>query len=91
VVLARLDAVGRNIYGNGLTTRRVYEIEAKVRPGNSGGPLVRPDGSVIGVVFSRSAQNDDIGFTLTSDEVAPRVAAVKDSTAPVGTGPCAAE
>ena len=48
VVLTRLDAVGRNIYGQGLVTRAVYEIQSLVRPGNSGGPLVRADGTVAG-------------------------------------------
>ncbi|HVA42949.1 MAG TPA: MarP family serine protease, partial [Acidimicrobiales bacterium] len=31
-------AQGRNIYGTGLTNRFVYELQAIVRPGNSGGP-----------------------------------------------------
>jgi len=91
VVLARIDAVGRNIYGQGLTTRLVYELESRIRPGNSGGPLVRPDGSVAGVVFSRSVRNDDIGFALTSDEVAREVTPAEQRTTPVSTGPCAAE
>src|SRR5664280_230746 len=49
-VMAGFEAEGRDIYGQGLTVRQVYEIQAMVRPGNSGGPLVEPDGQVIGVV-----------------------------------------
>jgi S1-C subfamily serine protease len=68
-VLEKLDATGFDIYNENETTRWVYELEAIVRPGNSGGPLVEPNGLVIGVVFSRSATNDRIGFALNSPGV----------------------
>ena len=90
MVLARVEAIGRDIYGQSLTTRSVYEIESLVRPGNSGGPLVRADGEVVGVVFSRSALNNDIGFALTSDEVRRELALAAPRTAAVSTGPCTA-
>lgn len=83
------DATGRNIYGAGLTEREVYELQAIVRPGNSGGPLVAPDGTVIGVVFSTSATDPDIGYALASPGVASRVAAAERSNTPTGTGSCA--
>ena len=44
-------ATGRTIYNYGITTREIYELQAVVEPGNSGGPLVLPDGTVIGIVF----------------------------------------
>lgn len=72
-VMASFDAVGRDIYNQGLTTRLVYEIDAIVRPGNSGGPLVNLDGQVIGVVFSRSTTNPYVGFALAAPEVAKEV------------------
>jgi S1-C subfamily serine protease len=89
-VLTRLNAIGRDIYGRRLTTRAVYEVESRIRPGNSGGPLVRPDGTVVGVVFARSSLNDDIGYALTSDEVRPKIAAAETRSGPVSTGPCTA-
>ena len=58
--------------GTGLTVRNVYELDADVRPGNSGGPLVLPDGEVVGVVFSRSTVDPSIGYALTSPDVLPR-------------------
>jgi S1-C subfamily serine protease len=90
VVLARYDAIGRDIYGRSLSTRTVYEIQSRVRPGNSGGPLARPDGTVIGVVFARSSRNDDIGYALASDTVGGKVAAAERQTSRVDTGPCTA-
>lgn len=82
-------AQGRNIYGAGLTSRYVYELTAIVRPGNSGGPLVEANGTVIGVVFSTSATNPDIGYALASPGVLSRVQANESDTTPVGSGACA--
>jgi S1-C subfamily serine protease len=90
-VMAEFPAEGRDIYGQGLTVRDVYEVQAVVRPGNSGGPLVEPDGEVIGVVFSRSTTNGDIGYALTSPGVVARVARAGSSDTPVGTGACVAD
>lgn len=87
-VMAAFQAEGRNIYGQGLTLRDVYEIQAVVRPGNSGGPLVTVDGQVIGVVFSRSTTDGDVGYALASTGVLPRVQAAEHDTAAVGTGGC---
>lgn len=87
-VLQSFDALGRDIYGQGLTNRLVYEIEAVVRPGNSGGPLVEPNGTVIGVVFSRSSSNADIGYALESPDVVTRVHQAEVSGAAVATGAC---
>ncbi len=87
-VMAEFEAQGRDIYGQGLTVRDVYEIEASVRPGNSGGPLVLPSGVVIGIVFSRSTTNDTIGYALTSPGVITRVHQAEVATGSVGTGGC---
>lgn len=87
-VLARFDAVGRNIYDATLTTRTVYELQAIVRPGNSGGPLVEPTGEVIGVVFSRSTTNDDVGYALGSPPVLQGIERAAGSAARVSTEGC---
>ncbi len=90
-VMAQFDAEGRDIYGQGLTVRSVYEIQAVVRPGNSGGPLVETNGQVIGVVFSRSTTNANVGYALASPGVLSRVNAVGASNQAVGTGPCTSD
>lgn len=87
-VATQLSAQGRNIYNEGTVTRQVYQISANVEPGNSGGPLVDPDGQVIGVVFSRSTAYPDVGYALASPGVRARVLAVSRRTAAVGTGAC---
>lgn len=87
-IVSRFVAQGRDIYGASLTTRTVYELEAIVRPGNSGGPLVSADGEVLGVVFSRSASSPDIGYALASPGVAARLSKARASDQRVGTGAC---
>jgi S1-C subfamily serine protease len=87
-VMAEFEAQGRDIYGQGLTVRNVYEIQAIVRPGNSGGPLVLPTGEVIGVVFSRSTTNGEIGYALTSPGVLTRVLQAEAASKTVATGAC---
>jgi S1-C subfamily serine protease len=90
VVLTELRAIGRNIYGTATTQRNIYEIEGVVRPGNSGGPLIELDGTVIGVVFARSSLNNDIGYALTSTDVRTQTLRAETLDAPVPTGPCTA-
>ena len=84
------DAVGRDIYGGGLVTRQVYELAATVLPGNSGGPVVGADGRVLGVVFSRSTVDPNVGYALTSGAVAGAISSGESRSATVSTGACAA-
>ena len=87
-VLRAIDAVGRDIYGRREAGREVLELQAQVRPGNSGGPFVLLDGSVAGVVFAASSTDDDVGYAIAAQEVAPRVRDAVGRTGEVSTGPC---
>jgi len=64
------QATGPNIYQNREVTRQIYAVEATVRPGNSGGPLLTPKGDVAGVVFAASTDSPSTGYALTAAEVA---------------------
>jgi hypothetical protein len=88
-IVARFLAEGRDIYGRSLTDRTVYELQSVIRPGNSGGPLVTAGGEVIGVVFSRSSTNPDIGYALASPGVLRRVRQAEASPRPTSTEGCA--
>ncbi|MFJ9624712.1 MarP family serine protease [Streptomyces sp. NPDC101181] len=68
-VRARIDADGPDIYHRGTVRRDVYSLFATVRQGNSGGPLLTPDGKVYGVVFAKSLDDDRTGYALTVDEI----------------------
>ena len=87
-VLNRFLAQGRDIYANALTDRLVYELEADVQPGNSGGPLVAPNGEVLGVVFSRSAVQSGVGYALASPPVLAAVTSAEHNTRAVSTEGC---
>jgi S1-C subfamily serine protease len=54
--------------------RDVYSLFTTVRQGNSGGPLLTPDGRVYGVIFARSLDDPDTGYALTVDEIRDDIA-----------------
>ncbi|AOS61103.1 MarP family serine protease [Actinoalloteichus hymeniacidonis] len=79
---------GPDIYDSTTVTREVYTVRSDVRSGNSGGPLIDPDGRVQGMVFGAAVDDEETGFVLTNDEIADEVAAAPDLVDPVGTGQC---
>lgn len=89
-VMDAFTAQGRDIYNQSITNRLVYELEAIIRPGNSGGPIVNLSGKVIGVVFSRSTTNPDVGFALAMPAVSQQISTAGSSNQAVSTGACAA-
>jgi S1-C subfamily serine protease len=89
-VRQRIQLRGPNIYESETVTRDVYTIRGQVRSGNSGGPLVDPQGRVIGVVFGAAVDQGDTGFVLTADQVKPALDASPAATGRVSTGSCAA-
>ena len=53
--------------------------------------MVAPDGRVVGVVFSRSTSQGDVGYALASPGVLQRVDAAEFLSGAVGTGACVAD
>jgi S1-C subfamily serine protease len=85
----RMDIRGPDIYNERTVTREVYSIYGDVRSGNSGGPLIAADGSVLGVIFAAAVDQQFTGFALTAAEVAADARTGANSTAEVSTGDCA--
>jgi S1-C subfamily serine protease len=98
-VAAYFPATGLDIYGKTRTVREVYQIDAVVQPGNSGGPMISsgdaalhiPDGTVIGVVFARSTINPDVGYALAMAAVKADVDRVGPKASAVATGGCVSD
>ncbi|WP_171166577.1 MarP family serine protease [Streptomyces sp. I05A-00742] len=88
-VRSRVDANGPDIYHRGYVRRDVYSLYATVRQGNSGGPLLTPDGRVYGVVFAKSLDDADTGYALTADEVHEDVVEGRTAVDPADTQGCA--
>ena len=84
------EPVGRDVYGRGEVRRRLYELDAVVRGGNSGGPFVLPDGRVAGVVFANSVLDDRVAYAIAASQVRPILATAVGLSAPTGVGSCAA-
>jgi S1-C subfamily serine protease len=69
IVDGTVQAQGRDIYNENLVTRQIFVLQATVRPGNSGGPLVDTQGRVLGMVFATSASDPNQAYALTDDEI----------------------
>ena len=69
VVDGSVQAQGRDIYNENLVTRQIFVLQASMRPGNSGGPLVDTQGRVLGMVFATSASDPNQAYALTDDEI----------------------
>ncbi|MFJ9061175.1 MULTISPECIES: MarP family serine protease [unclassified Streptomyces] len=88
-IRGRIDANGPDIYHRGTVRRDVYSLYATVRQGNSGGPLLTPDGKVYGVVFAKSLDDPDTGYALTADEIREDIEIGKSSAQEVDSQGCA--
>jgi S1-C subfamily serine protease len=85
IVDGEITAEGRDIYNSNLVTRQILVIQARVRPGNSGGPLVDLEGRVIGLVFATSAGDPNQAYALTDDEIAGDINNAEAHPAPTDT------
>ncbi|MGH9137065.1 MAG: MarP family serine protease [Acidimicrobiales bacterium] len=80
-----VTATGRDIYGANRTERQVYFLAAELRPGDSGGALVDPTGTVVGTAFAIAPDDPGVAYALTVAEVQ---AVLNGPLAPRDAGPC---
>lgn len=86
----KLEVSSTNIYDNASLSRRAYGVQADTDKGSSGGPLVLKDGTVAGIIFSKSTTNDSYAYALTSSYLQDGLEQVGSSAQRVGTGACPA-
>lgn len=84
----RVTLRGPDIYREATVEREVYILRGSVREGNSGGPLITPQGQVVGVVFGAAMDAADTGYALTVEQVLPQLERAVDAFEPVPTGSC---
>ncbi len=78
-------------YGNGPVLRSIVSLRGRVRPGNSGGPMVDAAGQVLATVFAAiGGGNGRGGFAVPNALVSHALAAARArGSASVSTGSCA--
>jgi S1-C subfamily serine protease len=77
----------QDAYGNGPVMRRITSLRARVRSGNSGGPVVDAGGRVVTTVFAASVGGGQrTGFGVPDSVVASALSRARGT---VDTGPCA--
>nr|WP_232532723.1 MarP family serine protease [Nesterenkonia alkaliphila] len=88
VVQARDVSQVNNIYGSSPSELEIYQLNADVRQGNSGGPLVDQQGRVSGIVFARAMEGNSVGFAVTAEAAGQVLTAPESFTETVSTGQC---
>jgi len=85
------DISTEDAYGQGPVTRSVTPLRGRVRPGNSGGPLIDATGHVLGTVFAATTGTAVAGGLAVPEGVARAELhrALAGAGHPVSTGPCA--
>jgi len=83
-----INARGPDIYNSGVVERNVFSIFSKIEPGNSGGPLLSPQGKVYGLIFAKSVQDAETGYALTAAEVSEDARKGANNTNRVSTHDC---
>jgi S1-C subfamily serine protease len=91
--LAQTHAVqSTDAYGRGPVTRRITAFRGRVRPGNSGGPLVLTDGRVAATVFAATVgAAHPSGYGVPVSVVRRELHAAAGVRGSVSTGPCGNE
>jgi S1-C subfamily serine protease len=80
----------QDAYGNGPVLRSIASLRGRVRPGNSGGPMVDSHGRVVATVFAALTGTPRAGgFAVPNALVRAQLAKASRRTRPVSTGRCA--
>lgn len=83
-VTQRLSITIDDIYGEVSVKRSGIEISADVEVGDSGGPVVTPEGAVIGIVYARSRTRGSTAFATDSTEVGRVLATMTNDVVDAG-------
>jgi S1-C subfamily serine protease len=68
-VRRRIDARIRPRPGAAPVLRPAFELEARVRQGDSGAPLVAADGRLLGVLFAQSSGRSESAYAVAAERL----------------------
>jgi hypothetical protein len=80
------ETISEDSYGRGPVRRPITSLRGGVRSGNSGGPIIDTRGRTLGTVFAATTTGPSGGFAIPNEVIE---AALRETTTPVDTGPCA--
>jgi len=87
-VVRRIDTPRTDIYRSSTIQTSIVGLAAHLIVGDSGAPVVGPDGKVQAMVFAVDPADRDTAFAISSEELAPFVRQAADRTGAVPTGDC---
>ncbi|MFI5270840.1 MAG: MarP family serine protease [Candidatus Saccharimonadales bacterium] len=85
---SNIQLQSNNLYGMGTVERDVYIFDGYTNEGSSGGPIILENGLVAGVVFAKSASQNNVTYALTPNSVKDKVQQSLQSYRKVNTGFC---
>lgn len=88
-IRSQLTLRSPDIYDRGEVLREAFSVRGLVRSGNSGGPLVSPEGDVLGVIFAASISDSATGYAVTAEQVQDNADEGETARRAVDTGACA--
>jgi S1-C subfamily serine protease len=88
-IRSQLTLRSPDIYDRGQVLREAFSVRSLVRSGNSGGPLVSTEGTVLGVIFAASISDSSTGYAVTAEQAQDDARAGRSATQQVDTGRCA--
>ncbi|WP_280470197.1 MarP family serine protease, partial [Nocardia brasiliensis] len=74
-----------DIYHRETSERATYTVHGDIQDGNSGGPLIDPQGRVLGMVFGVDPDNSTVGYAASLPELLDGLALTGPAVLP---GPC---
>jgi S1-C subfamily serine protease len=86
-----IDVNTENAYGQGPIERLITQLVGRVRPGNSGGPMIDGSGQVVATVFAAITGGSGVtgGFAVPNSLVGQQLRLAEARDTIVGTGQCA--
>jgi S1-C subfamily serine protease len=87
VVKVETRLAGPDIYGDGSFVHEIYALDGRMKPGESGGPVLTSDERVAGMQFA-SARGHPIHYAVTSRSMLADVQTAIGATVPSSTGRC---